>query len=263
MTGRCVRFVLATAALAVSVAPAYGQSQKSRAGIEPRAEQALRRMSDFLAEQPRFSVQASTRVEDASRTTPEQRQARVDVERPNKLRADWTRDGEQRHLFYDGQNFTIMAPGTNTYATTPAPPTLDQTLEVVGQKLDVYPPGADLLASDPFAVLTEQAESGTWLGEEQMDGVTVDRIGLRGPIVDSEIWIERGQRPVPRRYEVISKDVPGKPRYVVELKDWDFAPTFEEDRFAFRVPEGAQRVPFLAARQQAERQRSERRGVQP
>ena len=77
------------------------------------------------------------------------------------------RNDERRDLFFDGQNFTISSAGTNTYATTKAPPTVDQMLEVVGEKLDVHPPGADLPTTNPYAILTEQAQSGKWLGKSR------------------------------------------------------------------------------------------------
>ena len=68
MTGRRFKCVVGVLAVAASVVPLSGRAAEKKAGLEPRAEQALRRMSHFLAEQPRLSVQASARLEADSET---------------------------------------------------------------------------------------------------------------------------------------------------------------------------------------------------
>jgi hypothetical protein len=238
-----VAFVVVLAGLG----SAHAQQQGAGPSIEPRADKVLREMGRFLGKQSQFAFDATTRIVDPTAEQAEERQAHVQVDRPDKLRVDSTRNGQKRDLYYDGKTFTVTLPQSKTYAATPAPPTLDQTLEVVGQKLDVYPPGVDLLYQDPYRAITESTVSGKWLGEMKVEGVVVDRIGLTGQDVDSEIWIERGERPVPRRYVIISKELRGEPRYAVELKNWKFPKSIDAERFTFKAPKDAREVSFLRA----------------
>jgi len=64
-----------------------------------------------------------------------------------------------------------------------------------------------------------------------------------GPEVDIQLWIEEGDRPLPRKFMFTSKWEGGSPRFVANLS-WDTKPTFEPDFFEFKAPEGATKIRF-------------------
>ncbi|MBN8226862.1 DUF2092 domain-containing protein [Corallococcus macrosporus] len=207
-------------------------------------------MSDFLSAQREFSVRTQGTLDevlDSGQKIQLQRSGDVRLQRPNRLRVDRTGDLARLHLFYDGRQLTLHGERANAYATTPAPTTVDATLDMASQKLGLDAPGADLLVSNPYAALTEDVCSGRYLGGSMVDGVAVHHLAFRNSDgVDWELWVEDGPRPLPRKYVITSRDLPGAPQYSVSLSEWNLSPQLTQDQFQFTPPRDAMRVSFLA-----------------
>ena len=65
-------------------------------------------------------------------------------------------------------------------------------------------------------------------------------------VIDWQIWIEDGPRPVPRKLLITYKEEPGSPQYVARLSDWDFQPCLSDHYFRFQPPKGSDEIEFLA-----------------
>ncbi|WP_223636111.1 DUF2092 domain-containing protein [Corallococcus sp. EGB] len=248
-------------ALLLGTAPLLGGAQQEQASaertgsdaqaqIDPQAQRILRQMSDFLGAQREFSVRTEGSLDellDSGQKVQLQRAGDVRVQRPNRLRVDRAGDLARLHLFYDGQRLTLYGERSNAYATTPALSTLDATLDMASQRLGVDAPGSDLLVSNPYAALTEDVCSGRYLGQSKVDGVPVHHLAFRNRDgVDWELWVEDGPRPLPRKYVITSRDLPGAPQYSVRLSNWNLSPQFTPELFQFTPPRDAVRVSFLA-----------------
>ncbi|MBZ4422881.1 DUF2092 domain-containing protein [Myxococcus sp. RHSTA-1-4] len=218
------------------------------AKFEPEAERRLREMSDFLAGQRQLTVRTQGTIEavlESGQKIQFHREGLVSLRRPDRLRVDRTGDLSDLQLFYDGKQLTLYGEKSQTFAAAPAPPTLDDTLDMASDLLGLEPPAADLLYSNPYAVLRESMRSGTYLGRANVEGVATHHLAFQGDEVDVQIWIEDGPRPLPRKYVVTSKRVDQAPQYAVVLSDWDLAPQLSDSQFVFRPPAEAQRVSFL------------------
>lgn len=231
-----------------------------RRRIEPDADRQLRRMSDSLRRLDAFRVTTDFSMEAVLQSGQRLQfvgTSNVAVRRPNQLRAD--RHGELTDLsfFYDGQKVTILGRRANLYATADAPPDLDGAIDFAREELDLEAPGADLLYSDPYRILTEDVVSATQVGQAVIDGVRCNHIAARGREVDWQLWIEDTPRALPRRYVIVSKNVTGQPEFTVDLRDWDIDANIPEDFFAFRPPAGAQRIEFLRAGEAVREARAE------
>ncbi len=243
-------------ALLVAAAPALGNAQQARAPkkqaaqIDPQADRLLRQMSDFLAAERDFTVRTEGTLEvvlDSGQKVQLHRAGDVRMQRPDRLRVDRAGDLAGLHIYYDGRQLTLYGERSNTYATTPAPATVDATLDVAAERLGLEAPGADLLHSNPYAALTEDVCSGTYLGRAVVDGVPVHHLAFRNSEgVDWELWVEDGPRPLPRKYVITSRDLPGSPQYSVNLSDWNLSPRLTQDQFRFVPPRDAMRASFLA-----------------
>ncbi|QAT84585.1 hypothetical protein EJ065_3016 [Corallococcus coralloides] len=222
----------------------------SEAKVDPQAQRILRQMSDFLAEQREFSVRTEgtlDQVLDSGQKIQLQRAGDVRLQRPNRLRVDRAGDLAKLHLFYDGQRLTVHGEQANAYATTPAPSTLDATLDMALQRLGLDAPGGDLLVSNPYTALIEDVRSGKYLGRAKVNGVPVHHLAFRNRDgVDWELWVEDGPRPLPLKYVITSRDLPGAPQYSVTLSEWNLSPQLTPDLFQFTPPRDAMRVSFLA-----------------
>lgn len=241
-----------TASTAALSGPTPPRSEAS--GCDPKATSLLREMTGFLGRQRNISVQTEGVVlvvtQDGQKIDVPY-ESRAWIKRPNKLRAERTRDAKERTFFYDGKTFTIYGKDANLYAQAPAPATLDQAVDTARDQLGIEAPGADFLYSDAYQGLMDGVTSGKFVGEEVVNGTRVQHLAFRGKDVDWQVWIEAGARPVPRRYVITSKDVKGSPDFRVEFSNWDFETKLSDDRFAFQAPAGAEKIDFLK-RQEAQ-----------
>ena len=60
--------------------------------------------------------------------------------------------------------------------------------------------------------------------------------------MDWQIWIEDGERPIPRRYVITTKWMTGAPQFGVVLSDWNVSPQIDDNTFVFEAPAGARKV---------------------
>ena len=224
--------------------------------IEPRADELLRRMSSHVSGLPRLSFHI-----DASRELVTEDGLKIQfhtsgdvwLRRPDKLRADWMREAIESSLFYDGRVITVHRKGAAYFAQAPAPPSLDETIDATRESLGGDAPAADLLFSDPYAILTEDVQAGAYLGLDRVDGTPCHHLIFRSTDVDWQLWIEDGAQPLPRKLVITSKKMKGGPQYEARLSRWDPAPELAGDLFQFTPPEGAVEVSFMGAITNAEK----------
>jgi len=215
--------------------------------VDPRAAAVVRRMSDYLTNLRRFEVTADSMTEvvlDSGQKLQLVATSNVQLDRPN-LRSE--RRGELAHVtfYYDGDTITIYGQRQNMYAQADAPDDLDAALDFTRERLDADAPGADLLYSDSYEGLMEGVRSGIYVGPAEIDGVVCDHVAFQGEEVDFQLWVEQGERPLPRRYVIVTKDQQAAPEFAVDLHDWNLSPTFAAGTFSFEPPPGAQRIEFL------------------
>jgi hypothetical protein len=238
--------VIALAILVLAGSPQRNYAQP--AGIDPQAEKLLRRMSDYLAGRQQFTVRTENTIE-VVLTSGQKLQfaspASASVWRPNKLRADRKGDILNQEFFYDGKTVTLYNPKENLYATTAAPPTLDEMLDFAREKLDVIAPGAEILYGNAADRMLKETSSGFVVGPSVVGGVKSTHLAFRGAEVDWQIWIEDGDKPLPRKFILTSKKVKGEPQFTVLIRNWDVAPKLTDQMFTFVPPKGAKKIEFL------------------
>jgi hypothetical protein len=226
--------------------PQPGRAQP--AGIDPQAEKLLKRMSDYLAGRQQFTAKAESTLE-AVLTSGQKIQfdspATLVVSRPNKLHAHRKGDIANQEFFYDGKTLTLYNPRENLYATAAAPPTLDEMLDFAREKLDVIAPAAELLYKNAAEKMLKESSSGFVVGQSVVGGVKCTHLAFRGSEVDWQIWIEDGDKPLPRKFILTSKQVKGEPQFTVVIRSWDLAPKLTNAEFSFTPPKGAKKIEFL------------------
>jgi len=227
------------------VAPARPQGEK---GISPDADGALRRMTDYLAGLQNFSVQSSSADEVVLKTGQKIQlvnDSLVLVKRPDRLRSEQVGSANGMAFWYDGKTMSLYCKATNTYGTAPAPPTLDAMIDAARKQFQIEAPGADLLFSHPYEILTEQVSGGQFIGHETIDGMAATHLAFVGHDVDWQIWILDGPRPLPLRFVITTKTMKEQPEFTVRLSHWEPQATLGDDTFAFQPPPGSKRVDSL------------------
>jgi hypothetical protein len=226
-----------------------GPPGKQAVRIDAEADQLLRRMSDYLGNLHAFTFVAEHSTEvvlDSGQKLAFTATSDVSVRRPNKLRSNRRGQLADVSFFYDGKTLTIYGKKADAYAQAEAPPTLDEAIDFARDRLDLEAPGADLLYSNPYQALTEDGVSGTRVGTGVIEGTACDHLAFRGGQTDWQLWIEQGDRPLPRRYVITTRDVASFPEFSVEMHDWNTSAELSDAYFDFVPPANSRRIEFLA-----------------
>lgn len=236
--------LLALVLLGAVGAPAAAASPE----IEPRADELMHRMSNYLSALPSFRV--STALADESVTTDGQKlqflsESRLSVRRPDKMRVERTGPLADVVLRYDGKELSVYGKKTGYYATSAAPDELDTMIDFARERFGIDAPGADLLGSNVYGALMQDVRSGRYIGLEPVDGAPCHHLAFQGENTDWQIWIQDGKRPLPVRYVITSKDVHAQPEFTATLKSWETEAALPDEMFRFTVPPGAQKIQLM------------------
>jgi hypothetical protein len=213
--------------------------------VDPKSVEALRRMSAYLQGLPAFALTSQTSLELVLRDGQKvlvDGVARYKVRRPGGFVIDVDSNMKTRRFVYDGKQFTVFSPKLGYYATVTAPATNRETLDFLWTRFGVALPLEDLFRwSDPSGARDDRLQSGFRVGTVTLDGVETDQYAFREPGIDWQIWIQQGDRPVPRRVVIVDRTDQAQPAYTARLT-WDVNPNFGPDEFAFHPAKGATAV---------------------
>jgi hypothetical protein len=214
--------------------------------IDPNAVAALNSMGSYLRSIKAFQVLAVTTKDDVLDNGQQvQFDTHVDLlaRMPDRLRLEVTSSRQHRLYLYDGKNFTVWAQRVNYYATVPAPATVAKLANVVDEKYGIQLPLEDL-----FFWGTPQAKGGDIkgaidVGPAEIGGVTCEQYAFRQEGLDWQIWIQKGDYPLPRKLALTTLTDEARPQYSAVLT-WNLAPSFDEAAFEFDPPKDAQKIAF-------------------
>lgn len=216
--------------------------------LEPQVEQILLDSCNFLKSASEFEFSADVTYDEVESTGQKIQYGATfttSVKRPDRLRSIYKGDLEKRSIWYDGRRLTLLDGVENLFASTQAPPRIDEFLDLAVSQLGFAIPGADLLYSNPFPVLNGNVERGYYAGLHSVNGIPCHHLAFSQDDIDWQIWIEAGETMVPRKLTITYKDLPGSPQYTAVFPAWDFSPSLLDEQFSFRPPAGAEKIDFL------------------
>lgn len=176
--------------------------------------------------------------------------ADIAIRRPDRFYVDYGDEFASREFWYDGNTFTLYDRRHNVYATVAAPSNIDSALDRLASDYDVRLPLAGLFYADAFGRYAANVRTRCYLGLHDVDGVPSHHLLLRGDHVDWQLWIEDGERPLPRKVVVTYKNLEGAPQHSIMLTDWDLGAEVEDGWFDANVPDGAVKIEFMKIREQ-------------
>jgi hypothetical protein len=244
--------VLGIAVCCTSMPAIVVADDHSRA-VEPEAAQILRKMSEYLGSLGRFTLGSESTIDKIMPSGQKiQVGARVDaaIQRPNRLRLNHKGDVVDQEFYFDGNVLTLYGKQVGYYANLNAPEAVDMDtmLDFARAEIGVILPAADLFYQDAYEGLMANVESGIVVGSSTVGGVEVHHLAFRGSQVDWQIWIEKGDRPLPRKYLITSKWIAGSPQFTAVFSDWNTAAKLDDEQFIFSPPPEAQKIGFISLR---------------
>lgn len=219
----------------------------------------FKRSSDFLNAQKslRFdAVQGFDAVQPWGQKLEFGGSRKVALRRPNQLRVEvQNRDGDEQTLHFDGKHFAVEIPAENAFALVERPGTVDELLDYLILELGTPTPLADFIQRDFYEEAVPLIRSGIVIGDSTIGGLPCEHVAFRGDTADMQLWIQKGERPLPFRIVITYKNEPGSPQFWALFLNWELAPELTEDLFSFTPPEGAERLPFAAVAAAAREER--------
>ena len=213
--------------------------------VDPRAVEALKKMSAYLMTLKTAGVTSNGSLDVV---TEEGQRIQLDgvakykIRKPNGFVIEFKSNQKERTFFYDGKNFTVYAPIQGFYAQVPAPATNKETLAMIYDKFGLELPLEDLFRwGEPGSTREEQLKSAFPIGTAMIDGVLTNHFAFREGDADWEVWIDAGDKPLPRKLVIVDRTDEARPTFTARLA-WQENPTFSDSDFTFKPDENAKRI---------------------
>lgn len=225
--------------------PAAAPATAAAPDVEPEAVQALERMSAYLRTLDAFEMTADTSMDlilDEGERIQVDGQTLYKVKRPNGFTIQTATTEPVRQVFYNGKQFTLFAPRMGYYATVPAPATIRETLDIARDKYGVVLPLEDLFRwSEPGSTRGEKLTSAFVVGPAKVDGADTDQYAFREGDLDWQIWIAKGDKPVPRKVVIVDRSDEARPAFTARM-NWNTAPQIAASAFTFEPGPQAKQI---------------------
>jgi hypothetical protein len=204
----------------------------------------LKGMSDFMAKQTTVSFSYESTIEAVTKEFQKLAfvsSGKATISRPDKIRVTRTGGFVDMELVFDGKTFSLLGKNLNAYTQMTAEGDLSLLADLLaGAGIDA--PATDLFSTDSYNALMTDVTDAKHIASAYVAGVECEYLAFRTPNYDWQIWIEAGDRPVPRRYAITNKHKVQAPQYVVEITDWKVGSEVAASDFSFKPPEGAKKV---------------------
>lgn len=237
------------ATAATPAATSAANAAAPAATLDPAAKAALNRMGAYLRSLPAFSVKVYSTTEDVldnGQKIMTGNQVRYVVQPPNKMFVELSADGDRHRFYYfDGTTFTVRGSANNYYASVPFAGTNAEMLTKIYEKFDIELPLQDLFRWGNPALETGQPYAGMYVGSAKVVDWDTDHYAFRQEGVDFQVWIEKGDKPLPRKLLIANLEDPTQPEYVAVF-NWDLAPTIAPDQFTYTPGPDSHKIPFMA-----------------
>ena len=239
-------FCLATASTSAQT-PQSGAAQPAAGPVDPASIQALKDMGAYLQTLKRFRVVnelTGERVLSDGEKLQHTARADMDVVRPNKLHVVMRSARSERELIYDGATVTLYTPAQKYYSTVEFNGDLGQLVDRLEERYRVQLPLQDLFLWGTPAAPLDKIESAMNAGQDIVGGDICDHYAFRQGMIDWQLWIQAGDRPLPRKLVITNRSDEARPQSV-SLIDWNLKPAFKDSIFTFVPPKGATKAEIV------------------
>lgn len=225
-------------------------SQAGEPTIDEAAVQRLKTALEYVAGLERFTLETNSTIEMVLQDGQKlqfDNAIRATVQRPNKFHARRLGDLVNQEFFYDGQSLTLQDGTAGFHATVAAPDTIEGMLDFARDTLDIVAPAGDVIYDNAFELLMDGVESAIHLGPTYVEGTVCDHLAFSAPgnDTDFQIWVQRGEVPLPRRIVITSREITNAPQFAVHIREWDLSPDIARGLFEFDAEDSSTEIGFI------------------
>lgn len=238
----------ATAEKPATEKSATEKSATAKSNVDPASLAALDKMGAYLRTLGSFELKTDT-LKDAVLDNGQKVQfagnADYKVRRPNAFAVTVSDDRKVRQFIYDGKTFTVFSPRMGYYATVPAKPTIGEVLAAAYEKFKIELPLGDLFRWGTADDRRDNITSGVVVGYAKIDGKDADQYAFREGNIDWQVWIQRGDKPLPLKVVITDTSDNAMPEYGAVLH-WTPKADFTDATFDFKPPKDAKPITIIA-----------------
>lgn len=205
----------------------------------------LRKMSDYLGRQKQLGLlmsDSSDEVRESGEKIRLSSRRTVYVSRPDKMSVEFRGDHENRRVVYDGKTVTMLDRKRDMHASVAAPDTIGKTLDTMAKDYGIWVPLGDMLYEDAYSTITPGVQTGQYVGRHTVGVYLTHHLAFTQDTIDWEIWIQIGERPLPRKLVIVYKNQPEHPRYTATITNWEIPPTFPPNVFEMKIPADSKKI---------------------
>ncbi len=245
-----IRLLLVCVAVAILMTACSRDPKPGTPEAAAAGERLMRSMSETLANSKAFSFETQERIEviapsGEKRTIHFTR--KTTVRRPSALFFDLHREGEtplEITAYYDGRMLALSEKPDGVWAQTPAPATLDETLDYVIRQFGLPVPIGDVVYSSPYDAFIGPNTRGGLVAREPIDGVRCAKLDYADAFVELRIWIPASGPALPRRLEIVYKQAPTRLVTQLNFTNWELDAPVTDATFAFQPPADIKAIEF-------------------
>jgi hypothetical protein len=239
--------VLMTIVVVLIIGIVNGNAAENQKGyMDPMATKVLENVSDYLAKAKTLSMKATAiddHVMESGVIVTYAKDVEVYVKRPDKFLAIIVDDNlKQRRIYFDGKSIVRLHVEKNTYQKFSYDGDIDGVLDHIIDNYDLDLPLADLIYNDIAGVMKESIISAEHMGERMVEGVPCHHLSFESTGADWQVWVQKWDKPVLRRFAINFVNTDGNPQYLAMFKEWRINPGLDEQIFTFTPPFGAKEV---------------------
>ena len=233
-------------AWALSGAPARA-ADAAASTATPVPVDLLRAMSGALAKLKAFSYHAEIEFDRLLPGGPKVRMAGavdVSVTRPGSLFVDYRDDLSDRIVWFEKGRLTLFDPVGGTFAEVSGPKDIDGMVAKLEKDHGVTLPLAEFAENDAYQAITRGVDHAFYIGVGNVEGIHCHHVLLERKDLVIQIWIELGEKSLPRKLVFEYPLRPGSPQFTASITEWSFeAP--KPELFVAKIPKGVGKVDFL------------------
>jgi thiol-disulfide isomerase/thioredoxin len=178
------------------------------------------------------------------------------LQKPDKLSSVLQSGMMGATVVSDGKTICTYLPMFGKYTVQDVKGPLSELVSHPALEGPGFPILRTLASEKPYELLMEGVTNGLYIGMEDVSGVQCHRLRFGQDEMDWDVWIEAGDRPLPRKFvpdfskmmEAVGGQMPGgKPKdvkmdIVETLDNWQVGTNLPASLFAFIPPAGSEKV---------------------
>jgi len=203
------------------VARNYGSSEG-----EEKPYKLLKEMTQFISRHNSYTFKAEVmydRVIDPGTKIQVTGSEKVFVQKPDKVYIEFKTDYFSDRFLYSSNSATYLDTTTDLYTFTgELPSSINNTLDYLDKSFGFEMPLSDLIYIYPYKKIVGNINSSQYIGTSYVFGVRCHHLLFEENDKYWQIWIEDGNRKIPRKLVVTYKNQPESPQFIAVINDWIF-----------------------------------------